>query len=310
MNRENQRKTEILPPSMDQWVLVDNGSVRAEAVRFLRKVASDLSLRVKTEVLPVSYNHSHRINPEALDGQPAQLLADAAREAHLAGNREIGILPFFLSGGGGILKMVAREATLLKAEFPGIRFWRTPFLTDGWGSTDTRIADALRDRIDAAANELRSREWDLVLVDHGSPYPEAAALRNFLGGQVASCFAGDQRIRRFAVASMERRPGAFYAFNEPLLETVLKEWGGLRPVVLGQLFLGPGKHAGPDGDIAGIARSVLGPAGWTQTRPIGDHPAIIETLAQRMGAPLNKFGLDSCRLDERERCPCCRFGGK
>ncbi len=294
---------------IDRWLLVDNGSIRAEAVRFLRRVAADLSNRVGFEVAPASYNHSHRIPATELDGKPAELMAEAARKAYREGARAIGIVPFFLSGGGGILKMVEREATLLAAELPGMRFWRTDFLIDGWGTTDRRLASAVVDRIREGIEDLNAAAVDVVLVDHGSPYPEAAGLRNFLGGQVSVELAREKRLRRFAVGSMERRAGAFYAFNEPLLETVLKAWGGERPVVIGQLFLGPGKHAGAEGDIASIAGAILGDEGWLQTQPLGDHPKVGEMLAERVGGGLKRFGLVACRLDERERCPCCRRRG-
>lgn len=287
-------------------MLVDNGSIRAEAVCFLRSIAADLSDRSGVPVFPVSYNHSHRVDPERLGGEPAMVLANAARDAYREGCRRIGILPFFLSGGGGILKMVEREATLIASALPGLEFYRTGFLIEGWGTTDSRMAVAVRDRIVEQVDGIGSDTVDVVVVDHGSPYPEAATLRNFIGGQVSVLLEKDQRIRRLVVASMERRPGAFYAFNEPLLSVVLKTLGSIRPVVLGQLFLGPGKHAGADGDIASIAASILGNNGWVQTRPLGDHPRIRELLLERLRGPLKGFRLRACSLEDRERCPCLK----
>ena len=49
-------------------------------------------------------------------------------------------------------------------------------------------------------------------------------------------------------SSMERRSGAEYDFNEPLLESVL-ERPELDSVIVSLLFFSEGRHAGPDGDI-------------------------------------------------------------
>jgi hypothetical protein len=87
---------------------------------------------------------------------------------------------------------------------------------------------------------------------------------------------------------MERRPGPEYDFNGESLETVL---GGLArsdphsPVILATLFLAPGRHAGPLGDIADICRRVEARTGGFRAYPsplVGTHPDLIEILAQRL----------------------------
>ena len=83
---------------------------------------------------------------------------------------------------------------------------------------------------------------------------------------------------------MERREGEEYAFNEPLLENLLGSEGFRRDVVLSMLFISPGRHAGPGGDIAQICEEA------EKTHPglrtfmsdlFATHPGAIDLLARR-----------------------------
>ena len=76
------------------------------------------------------------------------------------------------------------------------------------------------------------------------------------------CFLEEKlgnQISGFSTACMERREGKEYDFNDPLLETLLedKKVSGGSCVILAQLFLAPGRHAGPDGDITQICTPFL-----------------------------------------------------
>jgi hypothetical protein len=101
-----------------------------------------------------------------------------------------------------------------------------------------------------------------------------------MGGDVAGC----------AVASMERREGEAYAFNEPLLASRLAaapfDEGD---VVVALQFLSPGRHAGPGGDVATIceqAESTAAAEGrvlrTAMTAPIADDERIIAVLERRV----------------------------
>jgi sirohydrochlorin ferrochelatase len=84
---------------------------------------------------------------------------------------------------------------------------------------------------------------------------------------------------------MERREGPDYAFNDPLLADALRaaDREG-RPVIVSLLFLTPGRHAGPDGDISRIcaeAQAQCPDLEITLTRPVGDSPILIDILADR-----------------------------
>ena len=56
---------------------------------------------------------------------------------------------------------------------------------------------------------------------------------------------------------MERREGAEYDFNEPQLESAVVGKGEAVPVVVALLFLQPGRHAGPGGDVKSIIAEAL-----------------------------------------------------
>jgi hypothetical protein len=84
---------------------------------------------------------------------------------------------------------------------------------------------------------------------------------------------------------MERRPEPEYDFADPLLAALLATppWDTGRIVVAMQ-FLLPGRHAGPDGDVAQICRRAEGArAGLTtvMTDLVGDHPLLPDILADR-----------------------------
>jgi hypothetical protein len=87
---------------------------------------------------------------------------------------------------------------------------------------------------------------------------------------------------------MERRPGAAYAFNEPLLETLLATppWNS-GPVIVAQLFLLPGRHAGPGGDIEAICRGARQQSPRLRTRRtrlLGGQAGLVAILADRFRA--------------------------
>ena len=84
---------------------------------------------------------------------------------------------------------------------------------------------------------------------------------------------------------MERRAGEEYAFNDPLLEKLLAEIcaRGERNVIVAQLFLAPGRHAGSHGDITKICLPFeKDGVRIKQTPTLGKHPYLIEILGERL----------------------------
>lgn len=267
-------------------ILFDNGSVRAASHLLLRKVANQLAADTGAEVLAASLAHSDRVTPDELGGTPAMLLTSQVEKLYARGDREIACLPFLLSPGGAIGDIFERQREEMQSRLPDLQLHLLPglFVTDE--KPDPCLAEVLVDRARQRLEEIPAEDGAaVVMVDHGSPVPVSAMVRNFVGGQVSLLLPSD-KVRCFSVASMERRPGERYDFNEPLLETVLERWAPLHQrVVVLLFFLGPGRHAGEDGDIMQICNAVRERHPGLQTlltEPMGDHQSIIGKLARTL----------------------------
>lgn len=244
--------------------LIDNGSLEPAAHRNLRAVAAALSRDTGTLVHAVSWKHSDRIAPAALDGTPAWTLSAFVRGMHALGQREFVFVPFFISAQGAIGSALGHDLQKLQAELSGFDF---TFAT-GLAARDvlaTILAARIREKVAAA----KLRQPAVIVVDHGGPSPVSAALRNQVGAQLRTLLAAE--ITCLAAASMEGE-------HPPLLEAQLRapEFRA-RDVVVALLFLSPGRHAGPNGDVAQICAG--SGARFHLTDLVGTHPLVAETLA-------------------------------
>ncbi|MEY4402771.1 MAG: hypothetical protein RIR91_806, partial [Verrucomicrobiota bacterium] len=94
---------------------------------------------------------------------------------------------------------------------------------------------------------------------------------------------------RVIACSMERREGPEYAFNEPLLETALNRCTSNVTILM--LFVLPGRHAGPGGDVETIAKAHVPESIQVRISPLLNNPKhglLPELIAQRSGLPLRK----------------------
>ena len=109
-------------------------------------------------------------------------------------------------------------------------------------------------------------------------------MREEVGGVLKERMSG--RISGFSTCSMERRAGAEYDFNEPLLENLLNEKkSGCHEMLVAQLFLSPGRHAGEGGDLEQICASFTDDSSGNRiarTPPLGSHPLVLEILMERI----------------------------
>jgi sirohydrochlorin ferrochelatase len=262
-----------------KYLLVDNGSLRAESVLNLRRVARRLGEQTGLEILPASLLHSSKLPADQLEGEAAVNLERRIRLALEAGEREFTIIPFFFGPSGAITDYLPERLAFRREKHGDFKVWRTPFLCPG-GGMGAILADNVRQII-------RYEGWEqpkVALVDHGSPKREVTAVRDALAVELAQVL-GDE-VQAVAAASMERRDGPEYAFNEPLLENLLDQPGwDSGKVVVAMLFLSPGRHAGPGGDIARICRAAEDrhPGLRTcMTGLVGDHAAIVPLLKRRL----------------------------
>jgi hypothetical protein len=253
--------------------LVDNGSLEPASTRNLRAVAAALSTNVRRTVFPVSWRHSDRLRAEALDGNPADTLANFVRRHLAQGEREFLFVPFFVSPQGAIGTALRADLERLASAAGGFAFDFTDGLAER-GVVAEIVVDRLRETM--AARTLTTPA--VVVVDHGGPAPVSASLRDRLASEIGTRLGA--LIGPLAGASME---GGEHRHNRPLLAEVFDRPGfDAGDVVLAPLFLSPGRHAGPGGDLARIAGEAA--ARRPALRPhfaglVGNHPAAAAALA-------------------------------
>lgn len=276
---------------MRKILLVDNGSLRPQATLNLRRLADALSQATGEAVEAASLLHSFKIPPEELGGHKAVTLGPLAERHAAEGVTELLILPFFFGPSQALTRYLPERLAEVQASYPQLSVKVAPPLVDTLLAPDLRLARLLAENVrERMANLSRPK---VVLVDHGSPIPEVTAVRNYLAGQLSALLADEVECVTFA--SMERRDGDAYRFNEPLLEDLLASTElADSDVILSMLFLSPGRHAGEGGDIAEICTQAMSNSpglNVVTTRLVGENDAILELLATRLqqalaGGPL------------------------
>ncbi|XOZ32928.1 sirohydrochlorin chelatase [Halomonadaceae bacterium KBTZ08] len=274
---------------MTHVFLVDNGSLRPDATLNLRRVASALGDQTGMPVEARSLLHSNKVPADQLDGIAASTLGPAAHWRAEAGVTNMVVLPFFFGPSRALSGYLPERLGDMQASHPNVHVRVASPLVDLQAPTDLRLARVLRDGIEEQLQQLPAGTRPaVVLADHGSPIPEVTAVRNVLAGQVAALMEG--RVRSVTPASMERREGDEYRFNEPLLENLLDAPGFSEgPVIVSMLFLSPGKHAGVDGDVVTICEQAetRNPGLETRiTRLAGEHDGTLAILADRLDQAL------------------------
>lgn len=275
--------------SSEAVLLVDNGSLRPAAVRSLRELCRRLRAGLDREVVPVSIMHSDRIDPAELDGRPAEIYETALRLRLARGIRKFLVIPLFFGPSRAITKFIPLATAVVRAEFHDLEVRLAPCLVDRNNPSDTRVAQILRDQVLQTIRMHRLVRPPVVTVDHGTPIRPVAEVRDFIGEQLKELL-GD-RIGAFSVASMERRDGPEYDFNEPLLSRVLRQPPFAEgPVVVSMMFLNPGRHAGVGGDVASIcdeARTFAPRLRPHMTDLVAAHPLLLSILRDRYREALN-----------------------
>ncbi len=281
-------KQEAMPA--EEVFLVDNGSLRPEATWNLRRVAKLLSDRCGRRVCPVSLLHSHKVPAEELGGRAAEIFDSALTGRAAQGMRDFRVVPFFFGPSRALTDYMPARVRRLRREFPGLRVRRAPPLVDTIPNDEERVASILADgvlaRLESGSNPA------VALVDHGSPAPEVTEVRNRVAVRLGAIL-GD-RVARVEASSMERREGEEYRFNEPLLSSLLGTPGfDGGTVVISMMFLSPGRHAGPGGDVAAICAEAekMHPGLRTvMTALAGEHEGVVEIL-------LDRLNTETCLID-------------
>jgi sirohydrochlorin ferrochelatase len=252
--------------------LIDNGSLEPAAHQNLRRVAAALSDATATLVHAVSWKHSDRIAPSELGGTPAWTLGPFVRAMHALGQRDFLFVPFFISAQGAIGSALRHDLEKLQAELGEMSFDFTTGL-----AARTALAEIVTARIRDVQLARALVRPPVLVVDHGGPSAASANLRDQLTAMIRARL-GDN-FGTVAAASME-------GDHPPQLCDQLRAAGFAgRDVIVALLFLSPGRHAGPGGDIARICA-----ASGTHchvTDLVGTHPLTVETLAASLREKLS-----------------------
>jgi len=213
-----------------------------------------------------------------------------------SGEREFLIVPLFFGESRALTDFIPDCGRRVSAARGALRITRADVLCP-LPRGEPGLVDILLENIESTeAGRTASRT--VVLVDHGSPLPSVTAVRSRLADGLAERIGHRCRVME---AVMERRRGSEYDFNGPLLEDVLE---GLArepvsgPITVAMQFILPGRHAGPDGDVAQICGRVTARHPGFQVRQsslIADHPGLVDILASRARAALVDTEMDAGR---------------
>jgi sirohydrochlorin ferrochelatase len=205
------------------------------------------------------------------------------------GKRRFALLPLFLGPSRAISQGLPKILAEFAPDYPDlqVKVGETLFRPEeSDGDLEEILAENVVEQMESEGL-IRPR---IILVDHGSPAPAVTEVRNELASRLRGRLGA--RVEEVAPASMERRPGAEYAFADPLLESLLEEerfHSG--KLLLALLFLAPGRHAGEGGDIDQIvarARVRFPDLEVGRTRLVGESPRFVDLLERRMNQLLRR----------------------
>ena len=235
-------------------LLVDNGSIRADATKQLRILAKKLSVAAKIKVQPVSLRHADKISAELLDGEAAQVFLSFMDEYLLQGERKFIILPLFFAEGRAVTELISNQLLSFQALYTNFTF-QVADVVYPLPNGEPLLVDMIYDLILKKAEGSPLSKKNIVLVDHGSPQRHVTEVRKHLAKLVQKKLSTTGAL---AEAVMERRKGDEYLFNGELLQDWLtrKAQAGEKSVIVCLLFFLAGRHAGKGGDIDEICRKV------------------------------------------------------
>jgi sirohydrochlorin ferrochelatase len=273
--------------------LIDNGSLEPAAHANLRALAAELTRCTGLPVHAVSWKHSDRIRPLALaageadvvragncprPGGRAWTLVPWVTEQFARGEREFVFVPFFISPQGAIGSALRHDLETLQQKLG-------PFAVtfSGGLTAENALIAILAERIREVIHARQLAAPPVIVVDHGGPSPASAILRNEIAAAVRQRLGNE--VGPLAAASLQ---GSDHAHNHPLFAEQLATAGfDGGDIVVAPLFLAPGRHAGPAGDLARIATVAAERARAASLRChfadlIGTHPLVALTLAAEL----------------------------
>ena len=272
----------MTPDEYPCTLLVDNGSYRPQSTLSLRRIAAGVSEEVGHHINPVSLLHSTKAKPEDLNGIPAEIFEPFLKKKREEGINSFMVLPLFFGHSAAIYEYLPQRVLDLREGWPDLEVRVAPSMVDLDDPGDRAVAGILAELVRKKAGEEGLERPAVTLVDHGTPRIAVNRVRNHLAGQLRDVLG--EHASMVEPSSMGRREGPDYDFNEPLLENLLGSEGFTKDVVLSMLFISPGRHAGPGGDIAQICEECEKQQPGLRTHMsdlFASHPGVIDILAAR-----------------------------
>ncbi|CAE6970872.1 unnamed protein product [Symbiodinium natans] len=169
--RGRQRKTRV--------ALVDNGSLKPEATKSLRRLAASLQRRGNWTVEAVSARFADKISKDKLDGKPGEVLAPwLKRVVDEEGNQaKVLLLPLLIGPSDTLTKAMPEAAAASDLEVciaPSL-VCLCPAIYKAEESGASDIAMMLHEKLGDLTPT--SGVTHVLLCDHGSPAPRVAAAR-------------------------------------------------------------------------------------------------------------------------------------
>lgn len=283
-------------------VLANIGSLRSEPFLDVRQLSFRLSRALRLPVVPCSFRFSHRIDASKLHGIAAKSFETVVRE-HLAQYAshatEVIVLPLFFGNSStlteflpDVLHKVWRDASAASPPRLPLSLRLGRCLIDLANPADDRIAQILYEKVSVFTDHVpMNTDISVLVLDHGTPNREVHDARELVGAQLRTLVAAQNpRVTRVGTTCMERRDGAEFDFNDPLLEVALEHYGITSGVVIvALLFLSQGRHAGANGDIEEILVGVRAKHPGVVihvTEPLGTHDLLAQVLQDRYNSAL------------------------
>ena len=270
-------------------ILLDNGSRRAASTLNLRHLASGLSKKEQRIIHPVSLLHSDKVDAFELNGEPAQILEPFFLSKLSEGVSDFLILPLFFGKTAAVYEYIPQRLEDIRKDYPNISVQLASCLVQLESELDHSMAKILARLVRNKATVEGLKRPGVILVDHGTPRISVNKVRNLVCRQLREELSDE--YGEVQPASMERREGEQYDFNEPLLENLLGSKGFSRDVVVALLFSSPGRHAGDGGDIPIICKDAEeknpGLSIYTTDLP-SSETAFLDILALRLNEALSR----------------------
>lgn len=264
-------------------LLVDNGSIRANATRQLRLLADKLSHLSGKKIHPVSLQHADKINKHQLDGEQATILMTFISDYLAQGERQFIVLPLFFGQSKAVSAGIIDYLASMQKKYTDIVF-QVAEVVYPLPQGEPLLAEIIYDHIEVTRQYFDVSVKNIVLVDHGSPLPRVTAVRQHLAETVQQKLPKEECIEQ---AVMERRVGKAYLFNGELLQDWLikKAKNGEKTAIVSLLFFLAGRHAGKGGDIDTMCNKVMNtyPDFKIAITPlVSEHKHLLSLLLRRL----------------------------